>query len=264
MPAGWPITPHPKRFARTLAIATLAVATVVGCAGPETGDDRDPTPTPTATATATASPTPELPTATVAASPTQAATATAEPTPTSDASPTSGASPTNDASPTAEEVALPERLPLLDDMPAQGYTIAEEGTRTAEELANAYEDAPAHLRRLDEWGFKQHLFRAFSRESSDNDQFPPVILTTINEYGSDEQAEAAMQWLKQLGTATGATDAEAPRVGDNAVALTVPTSDGVPTASVYVREGPVLFVYFAQGGDPLPAVVSIATKVFGR
>jgi len=260
MPAGWPPTRHPNRVRRMIILAILAVATATACAGPETGDDRDPTPTATATATSTASPTPEPPTPT--ASPTLAPTETPEPTATNPASPTSAASPTVAASPTREELTLPERLPLLADMPAQGYTIAEEGTRTAEELANAYSDAPAHLRRLDEWGFKQHLFRAFAR--ADADQFPPFILATINEYGSDEQAEAALQWLKQLGTATGATAAEAPPVGDNAVALTVPTSTGVPTASVYVRDGAVLFIYFAEGGDPLPAVTGIATKVFDR
>jgi hypothetical protein len=150
-------------------------------------------------------------------------------------------------------------------MPGQGYTIAEEGTRTAEELANAYSDRAAHLRRLDEWGFKQHLFRAFTRSpEGPNDPLPYTILTTINAYGSDEQAEAALQWLRQLGTATGATDAAAPSLGDSVVALTVPTSDGVPTASIYVRDGTVLFVYFAQGGDPLPAVSTIATRVFDR
>lgn len=264
MPAGWPTTRHPKRRSRTVALATLAVAVVVACAGPDTGDDRDPTPTPPATQTATASPTQVPPTATINASPTTAPTETPEATATRAASPAVAASPSIAASPTAEVVALPERLPLLAEMPGQGYTIAEEGTRTAQELAEAYADAPAHLRRLEEWGFKQHLFRAFTRESSDDDRLPPFILATINEYGSDEQAEAALQWLRQLGTATGATDAQAPSIGDNAAALTVPTSAGVPTASIYVREGPVLFVYFAEGGDPLPAVDGIATKVFGR
>jgi hypothetical protein len=168
------------------------------------------------------------------------------------------------ASPTPTVVPLDERLPQLDDLPGSGYSIAEEGTRTAEELAEAYSDPAAHLRRLDEWGFKRHIFRAFSLTDSSDNRLPPNILTTINLYGSDEQAEDALQWLRQLGTATGATDAEAPSVGDSAVALTVPTSDGVPTASVYVRQGAILFVYFAEGGDPLPAVDSIATKVLGR
>ncbi|MGE3845149.1 MAG: hypothetical protein AB7I50_26615 [Vicinamibacterales bacterium] len=149
-------------------------------------------------------------------------------------------------------------------MPGAEYTIAEEGTRTAEELAEAYADPAAHLRRLDEWGFKRHIFRAFSLENSNDNRLPPTILATINLYGSDEQAEDALQWLRQLGTATGATDAEAPSIGDNAVALTVPTSDGVSTASIYVRDGAILFVYFAEGGDPLPAVTGIATKVFSR
>lgn len=260
MPADWPIGRYSKHLPRTLVLASLTIAIVVACAGPETGDDRDPTPTPTATSTSTASPTPNPPT--VAASPTTEQTATPEATATRDASPE--ATSATVASPTATDVALSDRLPLLDDMPGQGYTITEEGTHTAEELAEAYSDAAAHLRRLEEWGFKRHLYRAFTHDSADNDPLPPYILTTINEYGSDEQAESALQWLSQLGTATGATPAEPPKIGDNAVAQTVPTSSGVPTASIYVRDGAVLFVYFAQGGDPLPAVDSIATKVFSR
>ncbi len=264
MPAGWRRTRWLIRHSRMLTVGLVATAVIAACAGPETGDDRDPTPTPTATHTATPSPTVVPPMATTPATPTTAPTSTTEATPTREASPTTSASPSTAATATPEDIALPDRLPLLADMPGQGYSIAEEGTRTAQELANAYADAPAHLRRLEEWGFKQHFFRAFNRASGEGDKLPPTILTTINEYGSDEQAEAALQWLRQLGTATGATPADAPKIGDNAVALTVPTSTGVPTASIYVREGPVLFVYFAQGGDPLPAVDSVARKVFER
>lgn len=265
MPANRLPARHLKYISRRVAIVTCGLALVAACAGPETGDDRDPTATPTTTATATAPPTQPPPTATASSTPPP--TQTPEPTATPAASPTEAASPTSapSATPTVAELTLPERLPLLAELPGQGYSIAEEGTRTAGELANAYSDAPAHLRRLEEWGFKQHLFRSFTQPASnDNDPLPTVILTTINEYGSDEQADAALVWLRQLGTATGATAAEAPQLGDNAVALTVPTSDGVPTASIYIRDGAVLFVYFAEGGDPLPAVDGIAKKVFGR
>jgi hypothetical protein len=260
MPAGWLERRSKRRFLRTLALASLIIAIVVSCAGPETGDDRDPTPTPTVTVTPTASSTPNPPTAT--ASPTVENTATPEPTETRAASPE--ASPSTEGSPTATEVALKDRLPALAEMPGQGYTIAEDGTRTAEDLAEAYTDAAAHLRRLEDWGFKQHLYRAFTRDGADNDPLPYYILATINEYGSDEQAEEALQWLRQLGTATGAEAADAPKIGDNAVAQTVATAEGVPTASLYVRDGAVVFVYFAQGGDPLPAVTTVATNVFNR
>jgi hypothetical protein len=156
-------------------------------------------------------------------------------------------------------------LPQLAELPGQGYIVAEEGTRTAEELAAAYADPAAHLRRLEEWGFRRHAFRAFSRESSGAaDPLPPAILATINEYGSPEQAEQALQWLLRLATTQGATEVEAPRVGENAVAVTLPTSAGVPTASVYVRRAAYVFVYFAEGGDPLAAVKGIAQKVFDR
>jgi hypothetical protein len=53
-------------------------------------------------------------------------------------------------------------------------------------------------------------------------------------------------------------------VGENAVAVTLPTSSGVPTASIYARQGAFVFIYFAEGGDPLAAVKGIAQKVFDR
>jgi hypothetical protein len=160
---------------------------------------------------------------------------------------------------------LRTELPQLAELPGQGFIIAEEGTRTAEELAAAYADPAAHLRRLEEWGFERHAFRAFSRESSGaDDPLPPSILATINEYGSPEQAEQALQWLLRLATSQGATEVEPPRVGENAVAVALPTSSGVPTASIYVRQGAFVFIYFAQGGDPLAAVKGIAQKVFDR
>lgn len=258
MPAHSSIVRHLPLPLRALLLITLVVGTIA-CTGPETGDDRDPTPTPTETATPT--PTEIPPTATATLTPTVEATATIAATSTVGASPTSRTSPTPSA--TVAQVSLPDRLPLLSDLPSPDYTIAEDGTRSAEDLAAAYADVVAHLRRLDEWGFKQHVFRTFTL-TSDNDTLPEVILTTINAYGSEEQADAALQWLLQYGTATGAAEAEPPAVGDRAVALTVPTSTGVPTASIYIRQGTLLFVYFAEGGDPLPAVDSIATKVFAR
>ena len=247
------------RWARLPAVAI--VLAIAACTGPETGDDLDPTPTSTATVPPTAT------TAAVAASPTVAATPTTEPTPTTAASPTAvEASPTIEASPSPAAIEdLRIELPQLAELPGQGYTITEEGTRSAQDLANAYSDAAAHLRRLEEWGFQRHVFRAFARnQSGDQDPLPPLILATINEYGSPEQAEQALQWLRSLTTSQGGVEAEAPRVGDSAVALTLPTAAGVPTASVYVRRGPHVYVYFAEGGDPLAAVQGIAQKVFRR
>jgi hypothetical protein len=158
-------------------------------------------------------------------------------------------------------------LPQVADLPGDGsgYTIAEEGTRSAQDLANAYADPAAHLQRLNEWGFKQHVYRSFSLAASANDpKLPYTILTTINEYGSPEQASDAVKWLKSLATAQGASEATAPTVGDEVVAITQPTSNGEPTASIYVRRDSIVYVYFAQGGDPLPAVSSTAERVFAR
>jgi hypothetical protein len=256
------------RIRRPLRFTTVALATVllVACTGPDTRDDSDPTPTATATATATVTPSPEpSPTPSVVeATPTQEATPPPA-SPTIAASPTPEASPTMAASPTVGQINPREQLPLLAEMPGEGYIIAEEGTRTGDELALAYSDPDAHRRRLEEWGFQQHHYRAFVRDSSsDDDPLPYSILATINEYGSPEQAELAIQWLKRLTLTQGATEVDAPRLGDLSVALILPTAGGEQTASIYIRQGEYVYVYFAQGGDPLPAVESIVTKVFSR
>jgi hypothetical protein len=255
------------RWARRLAIPLLVLAlTLAACSGPENRDDTDATLTTTAQATQPATPVDATPTATLPP------TATISASPTLSASPTTAASPTaNPASPTAASPTpvadIRELLPQLTELPGngEGYTIAEEGTRSAQELANAYADSTAHLQRLNEWGFKQHVYRSFSRSDAvENQQLPYSILTTINVYGSPDQASAAVKWLKSLATAQGASEATAPAVGDEAVAVTQSTSSGVPTASVYIRQAATVYVYFAEGGDPLPAMSTIAQNVFTR
>jgi hypothetical protein len=236
-----------------------AFALVVACSGPDSGDDSDPTPSPTVTPTATIEPSPTVTlTPSLVASPTLAATSTPEPSPTEAiASPTAGASPTRDLADLSSE------LPATAELPAEGYIIAEEGNRSAQELANAYSDPSAHLNRLNDWGFKRHVYRAFSGPSAAENE-PYAVLTTVNEYGSAEQATDALEWLRRLATTQGAEEVDPPRVGDGAVSLTLPTAGGIPTASIYVRRDAIIYVYFAEGGDPLPFIEAIAESVFAR
>lgn len=238
------------------ALVLLLVGTLA-CSGPDSGDDFDPTPTPTPTPTAT--PVPPTPTATPTVVPTKTPVATPTVSPT-----VASASPTLGASPTAVED-LATRLPAVADLPGggAGYIIAEEGTRTAQDLANAYSDPAAHLQRLNTWGFKRHVFRAFARDDEAGG-LPLTVLATINEYGSPEQASDAVLWLKRLATTQGATESDPPALGDEAVAVTQPTAGGTPTASIYVRDGALVYVYFAQGGDPLPAIRTLAETVLRR
>lgn len=287
---------HLLQTVATCGLLALTLGIATACAGPDTGDDMDPTPTsvptePPATPTATVEPT-----ATATPTLTATATSTTAASPTLDASP--DASPTQDdenATPdgtttatvtttgtpggtatssatadgtqgagttaTAGSTSLTDRLPTLQQLPSQAYIVATTGSRTAQELANAYADPVAHLRRLDEWGFVQHVYREFARQDATQGNLPALVLTTINVYGSPEQADAALQWLHRFQTSIGAADAEAPARGDAAVAVTVNTAGGEPTASIYVRVGELVYAFYAEGGDALAFTSGIVTNV---
>ena len=56
---------------------------------------------------------------------------------------------------------------------------------------------------------------------ADSGDLPYDVLATVNEYGSPEQANDALLWLKSLALSQGASEVDPPRVGDASVALTL-------------------------------------------
>jgi hypothetical protein len=262
---------HTVRIPLMSIALVVALALLIGCTGPQQRGAVDPTVTPTPTPTPTevpATPTPEAePTPTPTSTPEPSPTPTVAPSPTPEPSPTPPVTPPPGVTPTTEveDIGLAAELVTLDELGADGYEVLEEGTRSAQELANAYAEPGAHLQRLQDWGFVEHHYRSFIRPAGvDGDTEPDFVLATVNEYGSDEQAEQALVWLFRLGTSQGASEADAPEVGDNRLAITFPTADGIPTASLYVRRAQYIYIFFAQGGDPLPMLQNIATRVFSR
>lgn len=272
------------RFERRLSwrsasiCAVTALLLISACTGPDEFGGGAPSPSPTAEPSPTAT---EVPSTDATPEPEVTATPdlAPEPTPTEmdavEVTPTEAVEPTPEPEPTPTEPPEPsptpqppsamESLPQLEELSDGGYIVANDGDRTAEQLARAYTDSTAHLLRLEEWGFQQHVFREFTRNASGpDDPLPTYILTTVNVYGSPEQAEDALRWLERLQLNLGATGAEAPEIGEDIVALVVPTAQGEPTASVYVRIGPRIYVYYAQGNEPLPEVTAIATGVHQR
>ncbi|HUG14626.1 MAG TPA: hypothetical protein VMM78_06365 [Thermomicrobiales bacterium] len=255
-----------------MALAFALVLGLLACTGPERRGAVDPTFTPTPSSTPTEVPPSSTPTATQ--EPTATASPTPEPSPTptevpatatADTSPTTGSAPTVAVTPTVEDAGLAGELATLSELQAPGYEVQEEGTRSAQELANAYAEPGAHLQRLQDWGFEQHVFRAFVRPGGvDGDIEPDYILVTVNMYGSDEQALEALNWLFRSWTVQGATEVDAPNVGDSSVAITVLTAGGQPSASVYVQRERYVYIFFAEGGEPLPMVQGIAERVFAR
>ena len=240
------------------------LAVLAACAGPEDRDDTDPTVTlaaqlasPTFSFTATA-------TATEGQLATATQTSTAQPSPTSTLSPTPEPTPSPEptATSTSVPIALEDSLPSETQLPIDGYFLANQGSRSALDLANSYADSSAHLERLDEWGFKEHLFREYSREpEGDEDPAPDFVLTTVNEYGGSDQATDVLDWLRLLNASQGHEFVDpSPQIGDGAIASSVRTSTGVDTAIVFVQLGPRIFAYFAQGGIPLEFSLTLANE----
>lgn len=272
---------HARR-AHTAFLAAALILTVVlaACSGPdEFGDSSQtqttaPVSTPinagnvTPTRAANASPTSDDATETTTTETPDAdpASPTVEQTPTVEGTPEPETTPTSEVAPTATQEALGgmDSLPRLEELAESGYVVADQGERSDEQLARAYSDSTAHLLRLEEWGFRQHVYREFTRQAADDDPLPAYVLGTVNVYGSPEQADLALQWLEDLQINQGARTAAAPELGDAAVAITIATAQGTPTASVYVRFGSSTYIYYAEGGDPLPQMIAVAERVFER
>lgn len=248
---------------KLLGWAVILAVLAAACAGPEDRDDADPTATQVA----------QQPTFEQAVEPSPSLTATTEPSPTPGNSPTPTVSPTatssptpvpptNTPAPTVTATALPlslgESLPRSEDLPGEGYFLANQGSRSALELANSYSDPSAHLERLNDWGFQEHLFREYGREGEDP-ALPFYVLTTVNEYGDKDLASEALEWLRALNASLGQTFVEPdPDLADGAFASSVQTAEGSQTAIVYVQMGPRIYAYFAQGGTPLDFVMELA------
>ncbi|MEZ4569005.1 MAG: hypothetical protein R2849_01465 [Thermomicrobiales bacterium] len=250
----------------------IIAATLAACTGPDDRDDVDATATIEDQSTiviVTATPSEDQAAREPTATEEPEATPTVSPTPSPTQSPTPEP-PTATPEPTATATALPlslsESLPREDQLPAEGFFLANQGTRSALELANSYQDSSAHLERLDNWGFKEHLFREYGHESAGpDDTTPTYLLTTVNEYGSDEQGAEALEWLRSLNSSQGQTFVEPdPDLGDAAFASSVLTADGSESAIVYVLIGPRVYAYFAQGGEPLDFALQLATENTAR
>ena len=243
-----------------------AVLVAVACTGPDDRDDVDGTLSITATTSTVSIPvatgTPELaaqltPTAAPSPTPTEtpAPTLTETPTP---PTPTPEPTPT----PTQLPIGLEDSLPVAEELPGSGFFLANQGSRSALELAQSYADSSEHLVRLDSWGFKEHIFREFGRDdTSDGSELPGFVLTTVNEYGSADQAKDALDWLRSWNGSLGHVFVNPdPDLGAAAFASSVLTADGVTTAITYVQIGPRIYAYFAQGGDALEFSVDLATQ----
>lgn len=272
----------PGRLGRLLTITGVSAALLLAaCSGPDQFGVDNTTPVADPTPTATVEPTPEPePTSTPTLEPTPEPSPTAEepentptpsPEPTPEAEPAATA-PEEEAESTEEPTAEPqqvnamEELPRLEEMnPEAGYIVADQGERSADQLAQAYMDANAHFARLEEWGFSQHVYREFTRAASGTeDMLPGYVLATVNVYGSPEQADMAMQWIERSQVNQGSVVVDAPDIGEAAVAMTQRTSQGDDAAWVIFRHGDRVYIYYTQGDGALNEATTLATRVFER
>lgn len=265
---------------RSIVLLPAAIAFALllnACSGPDQFGGDVQTPTATVEITATETPTsPPEPSPTPVSTPSPEATPEPDPTPTDEpveptATPEPDPTPEPEPTPTEEPTATPQPVPAADTLPdvedlsEGGFILVNEGDRTADQLAQAYIDPAAHLARLEEWGFRQHVFREFTRNSTgEGDTLPTYVLATVNVYGSPEQADLARQWLERLQVSQGATVIDPPEIGDAALAMSQQTSTGEAVAWVVFTLGDRVHIFYAQGNEPMPEAVLVATNVYRR
>ncbi|MGH9173726.1 MAG: hypothetical protein ACRD1H_05195, partial [Vicinamibacterales bacterium] len=94
----------------------------------------------------------------------------------------------------AEPVDLAQFFPTDEQLPPE-FSIFDDLVITAEEVASDYPDPAAHLQRLEEWGFQGLVARWYQLPESllVNDRMN-IMSVGIYQYGSNEQAIAAVEW----------------------------------------------------------------------
>lgn len=198
-----------------------------------------------------------------------------EATPTPDSGPTETPEPTQPVSPTptpgtqapdvdTSEAGLTELLPDPGIAPA-GFDGGTDSTNDLAAVTNAIGGNRQAEQNLADWGWTANVSRAFNNLSP-TDGSTDALLASLHGFKDAPSAAAALTFYADFLAANGASDVEAPAIGESARMLSSTDEAGNVSVSLYVQDGPVLYRFWgvaSAGGDPTQAVIDFATQTLG-
>jgi hypothetical protein len=240
---------------RTAELSALAAATASSAATTE----------PTATATTPA------PTATVA----QAQPTATVPEPTDTPAPEAAAASNDDESDESSgggggggQTPIGEMLPSQDDVP-EGFEETDDGKLSKAEVAGSFSNADDAAAKLDEWQWKDNVYRIFEL-SADREHAPEdvtYLYVSIHRFGSAEAAGAALPYFAgEVQNARGLAPVETDQqLGDQMIAVAGGAA-GTNEVGLYIRDGArvVRVTAFSEAGDALDDALALADKVLNK
>lgn len=197
------------------------------------------------------------------------ATPTPETAPTEAAQPTQPVSPTPTPQPAGPAVDTSEAglTQLLPD-PALAPAGFDSGTDSSNDLAAVVAAIGGNRQaeqNLTDWGWTANVSRAFNN-TAPTDGSTDALLASLHGFKDAPSAAAALTFYADYLASTGASDVDAPALGDSARMLTSTDETGNVSVSLYVQQGPVLYRFWgvaSAGGDPTQAVIDFATQTLG-
>lgn len=164
------------------------------------------------------------------------------------------------------ELALADLLPTEADIP-NGLLEAENTTRSLAELAQVFTNPDDAATRLDGWGWRENVWRAFAHPAGAG---PPhrttYLYSSIHRFSTADGVATAMRYFaNDAATALDLHGVDVEPIGDEAIALRG-ALQGVNRVVVYVRQGPIMLASGGDSvaGDPYADMVAIGQTVADR
>jgi hypothetical protein len=194
-------------------------------------------------------------------------------TPPADTAPTEAAAqPTQPVSPTptppsqapavdTTEAGLTALLPDPAIAPA-GFDAGTDSTNDFAAVVGAIGGNRQAEQNLTDWGWTANVSRAFNN-TAPTDGSTDALLASLHGFKDAPSAAAALTFYADYLASAGASDVEAPALGESARMLSTTDEAGNVSVSLYVQQGPVLYRFWgvaSAGGDPTQAVIDLATQ----
>jgi hypothetical protein len=163
---------------------------------------------------------------------------------------------------------IKEMLPGPADVP-EGFEQSDDGKLTKEDVAASFSNADEAAQKLDEWEWKDNVYRMFDL-AADRDPKPEdvtYLYVSIHRFGSAEAAAAALPYFagevqNVRGLAAVDTDKQ---LGDQMMAVAGGTT-GSNEVGLYIRDGARLIrvTAFSEAGDSMDDALALAEKVLNK